>query len=124
LTGAELESAWNELINDWASVSYEESVAARRFIETVRDRVIEGLGDTDDAVEFQTAALLGFTRLKAFWFELNSRIGFQFANDKPRNRAPAPGRSRFGAIRGHRTASSRERGQEVDAFCLPWSPTM
>lgn len=83
LTGEELESAWNERIDDWASVSDEESGAARHFIATVRDRVREGLQDTEDAVEFQTAALLAFTRLKAFWFELNSRIGFQFANDNP-----------------------------------------
>lgn len=76
LSGVEIETAWNGIIDAWAYASDEEVLAARQFIGTVRDRVIDGLSDTVDAADFQTASLLAFTRLKAFWFELNSRIGF------------------------------------------------
>lgn len=75
LTDAKIESAWNGVIDDWTYASDEEVMAARQFIGAVRDRVIEGLKDTVDSVEFQTAALLAFTQLKAFWFELNTRLG-------------------------------------------------
>ncbi|MBC7806556.1 MAG: hypothetical protein H7145_10435 [Akkermansiaceae bacterium] len=88
LTGIELESAWNERIDDWSTATDDEAFAERHFIGTVRDRVIEGLRDTEDLAEFQTAALLAFTRLKAFWFELNSRMGYQFAGDNPDNALP------------------------------------
>ncbi len=88
LVGEGLESAWDDRIADWSSTTDEEAIAARNFVGTVRDRVIEGLQDTEDAAEFQTAALLAFTRLKAFWFELNSRIGHQYASENPDNALP------------------------------------
>ncbi|MBC8143551.1 MAG: hypothetical protein H7Y38_19140 [Armatimonadetes bacterium] len=76
LSGEGIESAWNGIIDDWTYASDDEVMTERQFIGTVRDRVIEGLEDTGDAVEFQTSALLAFTRLKAFWFELSSRLGY------------------------------------------------
>ncbi len=79
LTGIEMESAWNSIIDEWDSASDEEIMSARHFIGTVRDRVVEELRDIADPVEFQSTALLAFIRLKAFWFELNSRLGHHLA---------------------------------------------
>ena len=116
LIGIELESAWNGIIDDWDAASDDEAMAARHFIGTVRDRVVEGVSDTTDIFEFQTAALLAFTRLKAFWFELNSRLGHHLTAETMDNSLPLRAgliAALLGTMEPHLCPRSVEK---VDAF--------
>ena len=75
LSAPDLAAEWEERASYYPALLPDQIASARLFVTALRDRAVEGLRDTTDEAEFNTVALLAFTRLKAFWFELNGRIG-------------------------------------------------
>jgi hypothetical protein len=76
LTGRELENAWNGCLDAWEGATAEQAVSARVFAAGLRDQLLEALRPVDDPADREAVALLGYLRLRAYWFQINAAVGY------------------------------------------------